>query len=126
MDSYTDENMGLLVDAGRAIREALGGEIHASPTLVTKIMLGVYGNVPAFDRNVKVALAVNDFSWKSLRVVATFYKCHQGLIDHLQREIHTIDFHTGKETTRHYTKAKIVDMAAFIEGQSGQPRINVR
>ncbi|MCX7428960.1 MAG: hypothetical protein NTW96_25455 [Planctomycetia bacterium] len=118
MDSYTDENMDLLLEAGGAIREALGSEIKASDTLVTKIMLGVCGNVPAFDRYVKKGLEVKGFSRKSLRVVAAFYECHKDAIDRFQRKIRTIDFHTGEETNRHYTKAKIVDMAAFIEGQS--------
>jgi hypothetical protein len=117
VDSYTAENIDLLLGAEEAICEALGGTNRASPTLVTKIMLGVFGNVPAFDRYVRKGLGVNGFTRKSLRVVAQFYGCHRDVIDHHHREIRTLDFHSGEETHRHYTKAKIVDMAAFIGGQ---------
>jgi hypothetical protein len=117
VDSYTDENIALLVEVGKVIREALGSETNASPTLVTKIMMGVYGNVPAIDRYVKKGLGVNGFSRKSLKVAAAFYECHKDTIDRLQQDIRTLDFRTGEETNRHYTKAKIVDMAAFIGGQ---------
>jgi hypothetical protein len=116
VDSYTD-NMDILLKAGNAIREALGSEVKATDTLVTKIMLGVYGNVPAFDKYVRKGLGVNKLTDESLKVVSEFYETHKDVIDRFQREILTLDFHTGKETTRHYTKAKIVDMAAFIGGQ---------
>lgn len=80
-------------------------------------MMGVFGSVPAFDQYVRKGLGVNGFSRKSLKVAAAFYECHEDTIDRLQQEIRTLAFHTGKDTERHYTKAKIVDMAAFIEGQ---------
>jgi hypothetical protein len=80
-------------------------------------MLGMYGNVPAFDTYVKKALRVNKLTRKSLKVVASFYECHKEVIDRFQQEICTFDFHAGEETNRHYTKAKIVDMVAFIGGQ---------
>jgi hypothetical protein len=117
VDSYTGENIDLLLKARDAIHEALGTETDASVTLVTKIMLGIYGNVPAFDDNVKKGLGVNSFTRKNLKKVAAFYECHKEVIDSFQRDIRTFDFRTGEETNRHYTKAKIVDMAAFIEGQ---------
>jgi hypothetical protein len=117
VDSYTDENTALLLETGNALREALGSETKATPTLVTKIMLGVYGNVPAFDTYVKKSLGVNELTEKCLKVVSAFYECHKEAIDCFQRDIRTLDFRTGEETDRHYTKAKIVDMAAFIGGQ---------
>jgi hypothetical protein len=33
-------------------------------------------------------------------------------------KIDIFDFTTGKETQRKYTKAKIIDMICFIEGQN--------
>ena len=80
-------------------------------------MLGIYGNVPALDTYVTKALRVNKLTRKSLKLVASFYDCHKEVIDRFQQDIRTYDFHTGEETNRHYTKAKIVDMATFIEGQ---------
>ena len=55
-------------------------------TLVTKIMLGVYGNVPAFDRYVRKSLGVNELTDKSLRVVSAFYEYHMDVIDGFERE----------------------------------------
>ncbi len=119
VDAYTDTNIDLLLETGDAIHDALGSETNATVTLVTKIMLGVYGNVPAFDTYVKKSLGVNEkrLTEKSLKAVAAFYGCHKDEIDRFQREIRTLDFRSGKETDRHYTKAKIIDMAAFIERQ---------
>ena len=66
VNCYTDDNVRLLLDAIRSIRRALNdGTNNVSDTLVTKIMLGVYGNVPAFDRyfmnGLGVGSALSDF-----------------------------------------------------------------
>jgi len=37
-------------------------------------------------------------------------------LDEFQQTICTFDFLTGEKTERHYTKAKIVDMALVMEG----------
>ena len=74
-------------------------------------------NVPAFDKYVRKGLGVNELTEKSLKVVAAFYGCHKDTIDRFQRQIRTLNFRTGGETDRRYTKAKIVDMAVFLEGQ---------
>ena len=51
-----------------------------------------------------------------LRRVTEFYQQHRTEIDGY-RPIHTFDFRTGQDTQRRYTKAKIVDMVAWIEGR---------
>jgi uncharacterized membrane protein YpjA len=53
---------------------------------------------------------------KSLKRVAEFYRFHNDVIDEFQQTICTFDFLTGEKTERHYTKAKIVDMALVMEG----------
>jgi hypothetical protein len=119
VDSYTDENIKLLLGARRAIWRALGGHDSVTDTLVTKIMLGVYGNIPAYDTYFRRGLGTTGVSEKSLKKVAEFYRLHKEVIDEFAGTVCTFDFHTGEKTRRHYTKAKIVDMALFMEGNLG-------
>lgn len=112
VDVYTKENINLLLECKRMIIESLG---KASDTLVTKIMLGVFANVPAFDANFCKGFKVSKFEKKSLLSLFQFYKENKELID--KYNIYTFDFFTGKETDRKYTKAKIIDMIGFIEGE---------
>ena len=117
VDCYTDENIELLLDTRKTICNVLGRKDKNTDTLVTKVMLGVYGNVPAFDTFFRRGLEVSTFGRKSLKKVSAFYKCHSDVIDDYARRIRTFDVSTGELTQRHYTKAKIVDMVLVIEGQ---------
>ena len=117
VDAYTSESIGLLLDAKQAICRVLDRTDKNTDTLVSKIMLGVYGNVPAFDTYFRTGLGVSTFGRKNLKKVADFYECHKDSIDDWGRRLCTFDFKTGKPTQRHYTKAKIVDMALVMEGQ---------
>jgi hypothetical protein len=51
--------------------------------------------------------------------IKSFYKKdgNKKIIDRYSKTIHTYDFLSSKETKRNYTKAKIIDMIGFIEGQ---------
>jgi len=112
VDSYTEENINLLLECKRMIVESLG---KASDILVTKIMLGVFANVPAFDSYFCKGFKISTFGKKNLLFLSQFYKENKDLID--KYNINTFDFITGKETKRKYTKAKIIDMIGFIEGE---------
>lgn len=116
VDSYSPANIALLLESGEAIRKALGTTRWASDTLVTKIMLGIFGNTPAFDSLFGDGLGLRTFSRRSLDRVAEFYQCHKPVIDEYAASIRTLDFVTGTDTTRLYTKAKIIDMVGFMEG----------
>ncbi len=116
---YSDEDIDLLLRVGKDFSEAL--ENKASDTLVTKIMLGVFANVPAFDDFVKRGFGMKHFrnaldDEKCLKRVREFYQQNRSAIDGY-RPIYTFDFHSGMVTDRRYTKAKIVDMVGFVEGQ---------
>jgi hypothetical protein len=112
VDSYTDENINLLLRAKETLRGALG---KATDALITKIMLGVFGNVPAFDRYFRKGLGVRSMTGPNLKRIATFYEQHKEPIN--ERSLYTLDFLSGKETKRRYTKAKIVDMVGVMEGR---------
>jgi hypothetical protein len=113
---YTEPNIQRLMESASTIRGTLGG---ASDILVTKIMLGVFGNVPAFDRNFRRGFGVSTFGPKALRKIGQFCKEHAGIIE--EWRVPTLDFVSGELTQRKYTRAKVIDMVFFIEGASKPP-----
>jgi len=115
LDCYTESNiLGLLLVAEK-IRDARPG---MSDILVTKIMLGVFGNVPAFDDNFrygcKVAGICATFGQESLNQLGALYRQHVDLVERYR--VPTLDFVTGQHTARCYSRAKVIDMAFFMEG----------
>lgn len=116
-DKYTDDNIHLLLKLYEIVENALGDndDEAASATLVTKVMLGVFANVPALDENFCSGLGYSKyFSRGLLKKIGSFYMSNRAAID--CHEIKTLDFSTGNETSYLYTKAKIIDMVGFIEG----------
>lgn len=113
--NYNDENIPLLLDCKQKIIDALGKENKPSDTLVTKIMLGVFANIPAFDQYFRKSLKVHSVNKKSLLKIKDFYLANK--IDFDSLRIHTFDFLTSNETKNVYTKAKLIDMCGFMDGQ---------
>jgi len=112
---YDEENISLLLDCKQQIINALGKENKPSDTLVTKIMLGVFANIPAFDQYFRKSLKVYLVNEKSLLKIKEFYIKNKEDFDSFK--IHTFDFLTSGETNYIYTKAKLIDMCGFIAGQ---------
>jgi hypothetical protein len=110
---YTESSIERLLELANMIRR---GHPSMSDILVTKIMLGVFGNVPAFDTNFKRGCRVATFGRKALRKIGAFYQNHAKEID--AHRVSTLDFTSGGPTQRIYTRAKVIDMAFFIEGMS--------
>jgi len=110
---YTEANIRQILDTGHIFRHAYPG---MSDILVTKVMLGVFGNVPAFDTNFKNGFQVATFGPKALRKIGAFYGENSTVIDRFR--VPTLDFVSGEVTSRKYTRAKVIDMAFFIEGMS--------
>jgi len=114
---YTESNIERLCELASTIREAHGG---MSDILLTKIVLGVFGSVPAFDTNFRrgcrVAGIVATFGVRALRQIGAFYQDNASVIDGYR--VPTLDFVSGGCTQRSYTRAKVIDMAFFIEGEA--------
>jgi hypothetical protein len=76
-DQYTAHNINRLIQSynliGESFAEAFGGASYPSDTLVSKVMLGVFGNVPAFDDNFKIGFACKCFDKDTLKVIGHFY-----------------------------------------------------
>jgi hypothetical protein len=117
LDGYDTEGIDLVHRTALDVRRALR-PVEVSDTLVTKVMLGVFGCVPAFDTYFRKGFGVAAFSKGSLRLLGAFYRANAPIIDRLRPP--TLDFATGRPSVRLYTRAKVVDMIFFIEG--GYPR----
>ncbi len=125
VDKYDEENIIKLTECYGKIKDILlKGEDkrHEMGTLVTKIMLGVFGNVPAFDAYFRNGFGFGTFNKKSLVHISEFYKNgnYPRLISDEANRIKTFDYDSGKSTDRSYTRAKIVDAIFFIEGFNKQ------
>ena len=115
VDSYNDENIQLLIKCKEEIINALGKENNPSDTLITKIMLGVFGTVPAYDQYFRKSFKVYKFNKKSLIKIKQFYEDNKEIFD--SYDLRTFDFITGEETKHKYSIAKLVDMCGFMDGQ---------
>jgi hypothetical protein len=83
-------------------------------------MLGVFGNVSAFDANFKCGFEIGRFGTEALRKIGAFYKKNHEVIE--DNRTFTLDFTHGGPTSRKYTRAKIIDMAFFIRGMRERTR----
>ena len=110
-ERYDNNSLDLLLDCAHRVRQKLPGA--ASDTLVTKVMLGVFGNVPAFDRYYRKGFASNRLNKNSLTKVKDYFDKYREEVTSLQ--IPTLDF-AGNETQYLYTQSKIIDMIFFVEG----------
>jgi hypothetical protein len=126
VNSYNTKNIEVLMEVYEKLRSTLKCKNSAHLTLVTKIMLGVFGNVPAYDRyfcqtfkNVFIDdCAFKKFSKESLQCLHEFYLANEKVLTSLSERINTFDFISGKPTKRHYSLAKIIDMYGFNKGKS--------
>ena len=113
VNNYDDEAIAVILEVANSLRGVIPG--GHSDTLVTKVMLGVFGCVPAYDRFVRSGLGVRGLTAKSLRKIRSLYETNATLID--DSRLQTIDFASGEPSERRYTRAKVIDMIYFIEGQ---------
>jgi hypothetical protein len=119
IDKYDDGNtIEEIMKCKNMIFKSFSPYHNVSDTLISKIMLGVFGNVPAFDNYFARGFNMYSFCKNNLRKIYDFYsvKEHKEIIDKYSKIIYTIDFKTGKKTKFNYTKAKIIDMVGFVEG----------
>lgn len=109
--SYSDDALNVLEEFESQLKKALP---KASDILVAKIMLGVFGNVAAFDTYFKKGSGLSKYGRNALRRIEQFYWGNTDVIERYRKP--TLDFETGIDTRRVYTSAKVSDMIYFIEG----------
>lgn len=111
-NDYSTSSCSLILEVGEQVRAAFSK--GATDTLVTKIMLGVFGCVPAFDTYFSKGFGVWTFNRSALGQIRHFYEQHAETIE--RHRVPTLDFATGRDTSRLYTRAKVIDMVFFTEG----------
>jgi hypothetical protein len=125
VDGYTEDNISALMGLRDRLATALtaktleGTDRAPTNTLLTKVMLGVFGSVPAFDTFLvrgfrSVTRGPVSFSRRSLSDIGDFYKQNADVID--AQRVLTLDAASGQPTPRWCTRAKVVDMVLLIEG----------
>jgi hypothetical protein len=123
-DNYDQKAKIQLLSAYQIVRDQVVPADETHLTLVTKILLGVFGCVPAFDTRFTDTMRTygkqqgwscrfRSFNVDALDRIAAFYVAHDKVIDPWARKTRTFDFGTGKPGKLSYTKAKIVDMIGF-------------
>lgn len=122
VEDYKDKSDVILDLYCQAKAHLLKGKNHQPVTLVTKVLLGVFAIIPAYDRFFKDTFSklAGDCSFstlnkKSLDVIYEFYIQNKEDIDLFSNRYKVLDFN-GKETQYHYSKAKIIDMYGFQAG----------
>ena len=120
VNSY-NENIDKILKAYDGVEKCISSkENKATLTLVTKIMLGVFGCIPAYDTNFKSTFTAiakmgfknHELTEKSLNCIYEFYKLHEPELETLRLSCNVIDFN-GNCTDYKYTRAKIIDMYGF-------------
>ena len=115
VDTYDEDNIKLLLNCKQQIIEVLGKENKPSDTLVSKIMLGIFANIPAYDKYFRKSLKLHSLNKKSLLKIKKFYEENKETFDSFK--IHSFDFLTSQETDIIYPKAKLIDMCGFMDGR---------
>jgi len=124
-DNYDENNILTIIKIYNDIKTRLINNNNSDLTLITKILLGVFGFIPAFDNyfcNSFRAISGGQCGFrkvnvKSLTFIKTFYESNKTTIDRLSAETFTTDFMTGQKTIINYPKAKIIDMYGFTARQ---------
>ena len=112
VENYDERRINELIDFRNALSRLVPG--GRSGTLTSKIMLGTFGCVPAFDRFFCQGFDVSGFRRGALHEIHNYYVQHLEMIESCRRT--TIDF-DGEQTELRYTQAKVIDMIFFVEGQ---------
>jgi len=128
VDKYDEKIIEYIIEVYNEIKTRLIFNGHSDLTLITKILLGVFGFVPAFDnffcdsfRNIyKGQCGFRRLNKKSLMFIKDFYDKNKIIINRLSNETFTTDFYSGERTNIKYTKAKIIDMYGFTLGLDKQ------
>ncbi|WP_439287044.1 hypothetical protein [Lonepinella sp. BR2357] len=123
------ENFDTILKLYDDIEKCIIEKNERSLVLVTKILLGVFGIVPAYDENFtqtfksfsanyhpdKKECGFTSVNKHSLAVIHQFHLAHQHEIEQIQAQHKIIDFR-GKPTPLIYSAAKIIDMYGFTKG----------
>lgn len=128
-DLCKEQNLALLEDIGKRIYACYAEDTPASDrkvnaasdTLITKILLGTLGCVPAYDRFYKESvkkhhISSGNYNKKSVCRVAKFYCDHEDSFEKLRLEL--------SECRIEYPPMKLMDMCFWQDGYISDPKHN--
>ena len=123
VENYKDNSETVIALYNKAKEYILKGNNHQAVTLVTKVLLGVFAIIPAYDRFFRdsfsdiagIKCGFSTLNKKSLEIIYHFYIENKEEIEKLSNETKVFDFN-GFPTKYHYSKAKIIDMYGFQVG----------
>lgn len=124
VDKFSNENIEAVIDIYHEIRSIVIKDKNIHLTLVTKIMLGIFGFIPAYDQYFQNAfrlIATDDCRFrsvnkKSLACIHNFYQANEQEINRQSSSLFTTNFLTGQKTKFNYPKSKIINMYGFTKG----------
>jgi hypothetical protein len=113
-DEYGEDAKVHLQNVYEAIRWAVVPGREAHLTLVTKIMLGVFGCVPAFDSRFTDTMRrthgwrcrFRSFNGDALDGIAAFYREYHKVVDRWSKKTRTFDFDRGQRSQFNYTRRR--------------------
>ncbi len=111
-NNYVDEMTALYF----GLKKVLNLTQASQKTIITKIMLGVYACIPAFDQYVCETLGtstIGDLSQRNIQSIVSIYNNHKQQIDSLAATTPVIPFNGSYINGLHYSPAKIIDMITF-------------
>lgn len=111
IDNYTDVNIENLLKIKKILKISLWISNNPSDTLITKIMLWIFWNIPAFDQYFRKWLNLWTVNKKNLKIIKQFYDENKDDLDSFS--IKTLNFRNWENSEIFYTKAKILDMYWF-------------
>lgn len=122
VDRYDENNIQLLLKTYADLKEIVPAHMSSSHlTLVTKVMLGVFGCVPAFDSYFTKSFrelsngqcGFRSFNENALLTLRDFYNENTGGINEISENTNVLSFN-GNDSQLKYTKAKVLDMFGFM------------
>ncbi len=129
VDVYDAKKVELIKTAYAELKRLALPSGNSAATLITKILVGVFGCVPAYDTYFRIGIrkVIHDHStekfWRftgsSLMLLSEFYTANSHVVDELHAESVTWRFLDTAPSGAKLTKAKILDMYFFDVGYSG-------
>lgn len=116
-------NEKLIIECYNKIKESLINDNQRHIVLVTKIMLGLFWCIPAYDQYftkwfndiTEGKCGFTTVNKESLWLIYKFYKENENIINKYVKQTETLHF-DRIEANKLYTKAKIIDMIWFTYG----------
>ena len=118
VEGYSADSISELLAFGEKLRRAfpsrsVRSRFRATDTLVTKTLLGVFGNTPAFDSYFKKGMGCTQFDERSLSRVSRYLEKYRDIVEGARVSVRGFD---GAPNKFRYSQAKVIDMIFFARG----------